>query len=134
MKKWLLTVLLISSLGAGCAPRPVAVRGEVTLDGQPLDEAAIRFSPPAGGSRPVAAMVRQGAYEIAASEGLLPGEYRVEFIDAPPLSGGHETGEPNARRSFPYRYTHESPLTVQVGDEHTSAGFARFDFELTSGK
>lgn len=134
MKRWLLAALLASCLGAGCAPRPVAVRGEVTLDGQPLDEAAIRFSPPAGGSRPVAATVSHGTYEIAASEGLLPGEYRVEFIDAPPLSGGHETDQPDTRRAFPYRYTHESPLTVQVGDEHTSTGLARFDFELTSGK
>ena len=134
MKKWLLAMLLATCLAAGCAPRPVAVRGEVKLDGLPLDEAAIRFSPAAGGSRPVGAMVQQGAYEIPASEGLLPGDYRVEFMDDPPLSVGHDQAKLKTRRPFPYRYTHESPLTVQVGNEHTSAGLARFDFELTSGK
>jgi hypothetical protein len=119
----------------GCQPAPAAVSGKVTLDGQPLDEAVIVFVPLEAGRRKTGAEIRDGAYAISAADGLLPGNYRVEIADNPPLSAAHGPGTrprtpslPSGRRVLPSHYAHDSPLTIQWSGE----GEARFDFQLTA--
>jgi hypothetical protein len=118
----LILALLAASLG-GCAPTPAAVQGNVTLDGKPLDQAAIQFVSLAGDRPKTGAAIRQGKYELPAIDGLLPGEYRVEIIDLPPLN--HSTVP---RRPFPTRYAHDSPLKLLLELD----GPRTFDFELKS--
>lgn len=118
----LILALLAASLG-GCAPTPAAVQGNVTLDGKPLDQAAIQFVSLAGDRPKTGAAIRQGKYELPAIDGLLPGEYRVEIIDLPPL---RHSAAP--RRPFPTRYAHDSPLKLTL-ETH---GPRTFDFELKS--
>lgn len=70
---------------AGCGEGPVggpraAVRGEVTLDGQPLEQGSIMFLPAAGTSGQVTGgPILAGRYSIPAEEGVAVGVNRVEI-------------------------------------------------------
>ncbi len=77
-------VLLGSCLGwmvIGCGGSPrAAVLGKVTIDGAPLPEGSITFIPVDRHSGQTAgAKIVQGEYELAAEQGLLPGEYEVQI-------------------------------------------------------
>lgn len=66
----------------GCGgTQPVALSGNVTLDGQPLPEGIISFEPiskTAGQRRD--ATITNGAFTLPAAEGVLPGmEFKVEI-------------------------------------------------------
>lgn len=113
---------------AGCGPAPAAIEGRVTLDGGPLDEAAVLFVPLDAERQKTGGAIKQGSYQIPASDGLLPGKYRVEIIDNPPL---HGPPSGRRRRAFPYRYANESPLQVEVAEGAVGKGL-RFDFQLTT--
>ncbi len=114
-------VALVTVLG--CGPKRIAISGRVTLDGQPLDEAALQFIPTSPGQRKSSCEVNAGVYTLPAEIGLVPGEYRVDVVDLPPLSHS-----PAARRSFPAHYANHSPLTIEVEPD----GPRVFDFELRS--
>jgi len=114
--------LFIAS-ACGCGKSPQAISGHVTLDGEPLSEAAIQFVPKFAGVRKTSCEVQHGGYRLPHENGLVPGEYRVDFIDLPPL-----THAPKQRRPFPLRYSENSPLSITVEQD----GPRTFDFELTS--
>jgi hypothetical protein len=83
----------LAALGliAGCSgsrddlPRePVA--GTVTMDGQPLAEGAIQFSPAAGAEGRVTSAtvpIENGQFSIPRAEGLVPGSYKVSISAVP---------------------------------------------------
>jgi hypothetical protein len=119
---------------SGCGPPPVAVEGRVTLDGLSLDEAIILFVPIERGRRKTGAAVNKGTYRVEARDGLLPGRYRVEIADNPPLSSARH-GVPDdaprptgARRRIPASYGVDSPLVTDVTDGRPWP----VDFELRS--
>jgi hypothetical protein len=126
--RWFLPAGLLLLALSGCGPTRTAATGQVTLDGAPLDEAAIHFVPLAAGSRKTGARIERGRYLLAAEDGLLPGKYRVEIMDLPPLGAGHGD-RPPARRPFPHRYAHDSRLEVEV--PAVTDGTLMFDFALT---
>ncbi len=118
---------------AGCGgTAPVAASGRVTLDGKPLNEAVILFVPLDAGRKKTGAEILEGNYQLPSDIGLLPGKYRVDIADNPPLlSAAHsQSRRPAAavRRSFPSRYSHDSPFTI----EYVPDGITTFDFELTT--
>ena len=113
---------LLAAATAGCRPAPVAIQGVITLDGEPLDQAAIQFIPSANRKKTGCA-VHQGKYELPAENGLLPGTYRVDILDLPPL-----THEPAPPRPELHRYSNDSPLKIEV----QPGGTRTFDFELTA--
>ncbi len=114
--------ILIAGI-CGCGKAPQAISGRVTLDGEPLSEAAIQFIPKTPGVRKTSCEVQNGEYRLPLENGLLPGEYRVDIVDLPPLS--HAT---TVRRPFPAKYTDNSPLSITVEPD----GPRTFDFALTS--
>jgi len=76
----LLLLLCSSLLPLGCGPGNgrLRVSGTVTVDGQPLQAGSIRFRPAPGNSAGSAGgRIADGRYQIAAAQGLLPGEYLV---------------------------------------------------------
>lgn len=124
-------MVAISVAAIGCGqPAPQPVSGRVTLDAKPLSEAVIVFVPLDDGRKKTGGQIIDGNYQLPADVGLLPGKYRVEIADNPPLSSAHgESGNRTAaRRAFPHRYAHDSPLTV----EYQGAEQATFDFDLYS--
>lgn len=118
--------------GVGCGgPDKRAVSGSVTLEGKPLDEAVIMFVPIDIQAGKTGAAIKQGRYEVPRDVGLLPGRYRVEIADDPPIDHAHRnpTSKPLAsRRRLPVHYSVASPLAIDVAP----GGPTEFDFPLTS--
>jgi len=56
-----------------------AVSGKVTLEGQPLKEGLILFSPEGNIGTDTGAVVRNGKYQIVRESGLKPGKYLVRL-------------------------------------------------------
>lgn len=127
---WLIMAVAATILLAGCGPHPIPATGTVTLDGQPLDEAVILFVPVHENRQKTGSTIEEGRFEISAADGLLPGSYRVEIADNPPLDGPrHPHGAPSPRRLIPYAYAHHSPLTAEVAEDDESV---TLDLELSS--
>jgi hypothetical protein len=124
-----LTAVLLSSTGCG-GPVRRAVAGAVTLDGRPLDDAVVLFVPLDAGGRKTGAPIAAGRYAVPQDVGLLPGRYRVEIADDPPIDPSMRPDQvrQQARRRLPVSYSTSSPLTVEVA----ANGSPDFDFELFS--
>jgi hypothetical protein len=122
-------VVLLISTGCGGQVRR-AVAGTVTLDGQPLDQAVVQFVPLDAGGRKTGAPIAAGRYAVPQDVGLLPGRYRVEIADDPPIDPTMRPDQvrQQARRRLPVSYSTSSPLTVEVA----ANGSPDFDFELAS--
>ena len=133
------TVLTMVLLVCGCSGdglELVAVKGQVSYQGEPLEKAEIRFVPAAGTKAPGrSAMVRDGKYEASGRGALAVGTYRVE-ISA--YRGGSGDGPPNLDRNsnvkpreqfLPAKYNVNTELQITV--EPGSGGRITRDFELT---
>jgi hypothetical protein len=124
---------------AGCAPPPATVHGHVTLDGKPLEEAAIMFVPLVQGRGKTGAVIVDGQYTLPLQDGLLPGKYRVEIIDNPPLDSvphsplGASSDKPSKRRRvLPPVYSHHSPFEIDIPSGAAKAGPIEANYELQS--
>lgn len=130
--RWPSICILLALVAMGCQrEQPRGIVGTVTLDSKPLDEAVILFVPLQPGQKKTGAPVIAGRYELAKEVGILPGNYRVEVADNPPLNGAtHRDAmqRKSSRRPFPHRYSTDSPLTLEL----TSDGGNEFNFELES--
>lgn len=122
----------VAVLGAGCGrslPRTSEVRGRVTLDGGPLEGAAILFQPMDGGVPARGSSTADGAFVLSTfqeGDGAVPGRYRVAVskvevtgVAATPdgLSGPGTPGGVKERSLIPKRYADPatSGLTAEVG-------------------
>ncbi len=121
---------VIAANGCG-GPARRAIAGSVTLDGRPLDEAVIMFVPLAVPGSKTGAAVTAGRYEVPSEVGVLPGRYRVEIADNPPIDSWHGPGRSSvpARRTLPVAYSSTaSPLAIDIA----ASGQVVFDFALTT--
>ena len=130
---WAAPVLAAAVLvGTGGCGGPVrrAIAGRVTLDGRPLDEAVVMFVPLDAGGRKTGGQIAAGRYAVPRDVGVLPGRYRVEIADDPPLDSAVplEKRPSRPRRQVPPAYSVASSLSIEI----TADGPAEFDFELTS--
>jgi hypothetical protein len=86
--RWTLApgLLLLVGCGGGESLNRQAVKGTVTVNGSPLANGQILFTPKKGTSGPAAAAaVSVGMYRIEELDGLVPGDYRVEIQSTPDL-------------------------------------------------
>jgi hypothetical protein len=130
IKLSLICLLIPAFAICGCAEaNPLGrlpISGEVSLDGQPIDNGSIQFAPTdTQGGIASGALITNGTYNIAAEQGLTPGIYTVR-ISAP--EGGVATDDPGgeteglvATERIPAEYNSESKHTVEVkaGDSNT---------------
>ncbi|MFH1924018.1 MAG: hypothetical protein ABIP48_29540 [Planctomycetota bacterium] len=125
-----LAVLLVVIAGCDGSNR-AGVTGEVTLDGQPVEDGTISFVPSGGAA--AWGDIKGGRYSISAAEGPGVGTSRVEIRwdrktgkkspavpPAPPDTMIEETEE-----AVPARYNAESELKAEV-----KSGKNTFDFKL----
>jgi hypothetical protein len=89
------TVLVVSLLLAGCAPkRPSAtVSGTITYNGKPVNGAMLHFYPKEGNA-PEAAMIpvdQDGKFQVG---GVPPGDYKVVVEPSAGTSGPSTGGKP----------------------------------------
>jgi hypothetical protein len=96
--------MLAAGSVSGCGsrrPTPVQVSGQVTLDGKPVDAAAVTLMPDGGGRPASGTTDASGAFKLStftAGDGALPGEYTAVVTKydakagaaAPPTDGAGE--------------------------------------------
>ena len=121
--------LAASSLMAGCSgsrdelPRE-PVSGTVMMDGQPLAEGAIQFTPAAGSSGPAisyTAPIENGQFSIPRADGLVPGSYKVS-ISAVPVKRdtrieatiGKKKKATPFKELIPAKYNSKTTLTEEI--------------------
>lgn len=106
--------LVIAALAAGCGkdgPELASVEGVVVLDGQPLADATVLFTPVAAG-RPSAALTdASGHYELIYTgdrDGALPGEHTVRVSTF--VGGDPDSGRVGAPERVPAKYNEKTEL------------------------
>ncbi len=80
-------IFLVLVCPTGCSrgprakrPQTYPVRGTVTFDGKPLEQATVMFNPVAAGNGAIAVTNRSGEYALTTfvpDDGAVPGEYKV---------------------------------------------------------
>ncbi|MDR1270985.1 MAG: hypothetical protein LBK82_15830 [Planctomycetaceae bacterium] len=123
--KHLFFILLLLSFAIGCNNNNpqgrVPVRGEVTLNGQPLAQGNVLFSSLPGTTPTVVtgSPIKNGTFSLSAEHGLIPNqEYLVQFSSVEEVPGTRtETDDPmstkvKTRNIIPPQYGTESKETV----------------------
>jgi hypothetical protein len=155
MHRWLAwgsaCLLCLASFGCGGGgPELGQVTGQVTMDGEPLPNAVVTFSPVEGGRSSIGRSDASGKYELIYLDrkGATLGEHRVSVTSAPDAAapapdiptdseeyekqalGGSLTDYHNASptESIPTRYNSETELKETV-----TAGANVIDLKLESG-
>jgi hypothetical protein len=120
-----LLVLGCAESGSDLAP----VRGRVTLDGQPLAGARLRFQPEtAGGSPSYGTTDQQGSYELGFKRGQPGAQIGWHVIRIESGSEAGESGKKGSARTLPARYNAQSELRREVKSDEENT----IDFELES--
>jgi hypothetical protein len=141
----ILSLLIFSSCNTNNPQGRVAVRGEVTLDGQPLEHGEILFSS-LPGSTPVVSTgspIKNGTFSLPVNQGLIPDQiYSVQFQsieeirntqkEPKEIKNLHEIVNPSeikTRNLIPEKYGIQSKETVTATKKSPNV----FQFDLTSG-
>ena len=129
-----LVLSLVAVAGCDAEPRHESVSGAVTLDGKPLDDAEVRFTPDGGEGLTVGSLAQNGRYSLPNPPGLIPGKYRVSISargsaaaspGTPPDLDLARPGGPTER--IPARYNHQTTLRAEV----SAGGPNTYEFELS---
>ena len=138
------SLCLLLALAAGCGrslPATGSVSGRVTLDGKPLADAGVMFTPSSGGRPASGTTDEKGEYRLttfAPADGALVGPHAVtvvkqDFSNRPTtpsgLPGGEGLRSGGGRWIVPEHYS--QPETSKLSAE-VAAGENRFDFDLVS--
>ena len=111
--------VFLTGCGAGDRPPLGEVKGKVTLDGQPLQEVIVTFTPEVG--RPAAGLTdANGMYELSYT-------HDAKGTKVGPNSVSFEWPTGAVGRPIPRKYADGSALQVDV-----ESGDNTFDFELSS--
>lgn len=140
-RRWVVAALAIAA-SAGCGDGPEdnlprrAVYGTVSLDGKPLDQGVISFTPEAQGTNPVTGggVISSGSFSIPQDRGLTPGTYKVAIsadTSVPPVAAGQAPGatpkvKAKVTSPIPAKYNTQSTLEAEVKDGSTSLKFDLF--------
>lgn len=138
-----LVLSLVVMAGCGSSLRTWPVEGTIKLDGKPLAEADVRFTPVENQGRDAAFAItdEQGHYQLQttrgkAEGGALPGEYKVTVIKSVLKPNGQKILNPETGKIEPdvdavnilppiYQEPDKTPLTVTVDKKSQT-----FDFDL----
>jgi len=138
-------VLTLAAIGvSGCSggnkgPARAPVQGTITLDGQPLQNALVRFVPQAPTTGPAAmTSVEEGKFELPLKYGPLVGSHRVEIVrcelepDPEDVEAVQKYLAERKKRKrvpgIPARYNEQSSLSAEV----SAKGPNEFQFDLVS--
>lgn len=131
-------IILIANGGCSGTPKPVAVTGTVTFNGQSVPEGIVQFEPvTANDGQRRDAMIVDGKFTLPAGEGLQPGLNFKVIIRAFKKTGRKY---PNADvgmswdekvQYLPPRYNSESDLRVTISSQESENDLT---FELVSKK
>jgi hypothetical protein len=127
-----LAVAIALSALAGCGSEGRAISGEVTVDGQPMEDGAILFVPDGGGSgrSEVGASIVNGKYSVEEGRGPKPGKYKVQIRWMKKTGKkfqGADGVEDEKVQALPPKFNTETTLTAEV-----KGGKNTINFPLTS--
>lgn len=129
----LLALGLLSTLAIGCGSSDLGkVTGKVTLDGQPLSDAILLFSPTSGGPPSSAKTDSDGRFQVIHTReepGAVPGEHEVWISTALPADTDGETPRPAIAERVPPSYRVPGGLKAEV-----KPGSNTINFELSSAQ
>lgn len=119
----------------GCGSGLIAVEGNVSFDGQPVEQGSIVFEPADGKGPTAGGKIEGGGYKLSGDEGVVPGEKVVRITAVRKTGRQVEAGPPSPpgtmvdeiERYIPPNYNANSTLKCEV----TAGGTNRHDFELT---
>ena len=138
MFRFVMGIVAASAL-AGCAEvetgaykdKRFAVKGNVTLDGRPLEGGTIAFIATAEGQRQSGGPIVAGKYDVPEGRGPNAGKYRVEIRWSKPT--GKQVKDTDlggmidvVAEGVPNRYNDKSILTATIGDQ------VEWDFDMVS--
>lgn len=110
-----------------------AVKGKVTLDGEPVPQGSILFLPQEGTKGPAGGgTIKDGVYDLKVEQGAAIGKNRVE-INAPRKTGKQISSQDGQKQideveeSIPAKYNKKSIL-----EEDVQKGTNEFNFDLES--
>ncbi|MCI0360345.1 MAG: carboxypeptidase-like regulatory domain-containing protein [Planctomycetaceae bacterium] len=130
--RFCIAVALIPFAGCGGPDNVGSVSGTVTLNGQPLPDAIITFSPTAeGGSSGVGTTDSAGQYTLsyaAGVRGAQEGENMVRITTYREAEPDADPPKPAVPEKVPARYNAKTELKVEV-----KSGSNTFDFPLEPG-
>jgi hypothetical protein len=120
---------ILAGCGAESEPRE-AVSGQVTLNGQPLEQGSILFRPLDRGPS-ASGEIKAGSYQLPKERGPGRGKCRVEILayrDTGKTVRDQLSGKTEAvlKPIIPPCYNQQSTLSVEVGKD----GKNQFDFKL----
>ncbi|MGC4006021.1 MAG: carboxypeptidase-like regulatory domain-containing protein [Pirellulales bacterium] len=137
---WCSAALLCACAASGCGNgfKTVAVGGRVTLDGKPVADAGVLFTPDRKGPTAAARTAADGTFTLKTGklDGAAPGVYRVaiqkeEVVGNQVDAKGEEIADARTtiKHGVPARYADPatSGLTLEIKEATTDA-----DFSLTS--
>ncbi len=134
-------------LGSGCGAENrlgrVRLSGSVQLDGLPLDEGSISFEPYEHVGVASGGVIKGGRYEVAAAQGVPPGEYLVRIyapvsapgtaaeeqpvsVPGPTAAASGPSQPPPGTERIPAAYNTRSEQRITV----TAEGPNAFDFDI----
>jgi len=137
------SAMVLAAMAFGCSgdrgPKTVAVSGEVTFDGKPLEEGTIEFTAD-DGAHAAQGKIVAGKYEIAAPAGPIAGkQYKVAIASLKKsgkarkslMPGSLSNDEEEMTNIIPVQYQGTSTsLSAAVSDDETKN---KFDFKLDKG-
>lgn len=126
--KWLGVLGILCCIGCGGEKRPVLapVSGVVTLDGEPLPDAAIEFHPEAGGRPSRAVTDSEGKYNLLYNVGVKGAQVGMNKVY---ISTQWPDGEPPPGKKDPIPPKYNAQTTLQ---EEVVKGRNTIDFALES--
>ncbi len=123
----LLFVLLLASFGCDSGPSLYEITGKVSFDGVPVAKGDITLRPEKPSIAPQGAMIKDGSFQMKASEG----KYKVEIISTRVVPGKKgPMGEDAIEEFIPQKYNTKTTLGAEV----KTTGKNELIFELTSKK
>ncbi len=136
---WLAALVMVLAL-SGCGgsgdglPRQ-ALSGSVTLDGSPLKDGTIQFTPVSEGqgtALTAGGQIKDGQYSVPQEQGLTPGTYKVSiYASSGEMQQPDEATGPGAapkvmKELIPPKYNANTTLTAEVKAD----GDNTFNFDL----
>lgn len=121
--------------GSGCGskqngPQLYLVRGNVTLDGAPIESGRILFRKADGDKRPFAADITNGRYELKTEAGRMAVEITASRLIPGKFDKSNGTPEPVGEMYIPAQYNKKTTLAAEI----TPSGENEFPFQLWSKK
>jgi hypothetical protein len=113
---WTFCLVLLGLLAVGCSKgRPMGdVRGNVTLNGKPLTEGAVRFIPVNGDTQTTGGLIHDGSFRVQVPVAKQRVEITSNVLDREKTPPNPTDDQIVMKRLVPERYNTESKLTLDV--------------------